>query len=110
MLAAAGLMILDNASTTKAGIILFGVGTASMYPNVMTLTPLRFGRDVALHTIGFQVSAAQLSAAVVPGLAGVISESAGLVAIPVLVTLIAALVIVLETALRTRIAHANTLA
>lgn len=108
MLIAALLMIPDAAWMTKVGVVLFGFGNAPMFPNLMTLTPLRYGREVAIHTIGFQVSAATAAAALVPSLAGFIAENTSLVAIPVTIAAIAVVVVVLESQLRKRTGFADT--
>src|SRR5699024_2385640 len=98
----------DAAWMTKVGVVLFGFGNAPMFPNLMTLTPLRYGREVAIHTIGFQVSAATAAAALVPSLAGFIAENTSLVAIPVTIAAIAVVVVVLESQLRKRTGFADT--
>src|SRR5699024_9295665 len=102
MLIAGILMIPDQAWMMKAGVVLFGLGNAPMFPNLMTLTPHRYGRETALHTIGFQVSAATAGVAIVPSVAGLISQSAGLIAIPITIVSIAIVVVLLEQQLRTR--------
>jgi fucose permease len=58
---------------------------ASIFPGLMAETPRRVGDDLAPHAVGFQVSAATLGVAVVPSVAGLISQRWGLDAIgPVL--------------------------
>ena len=68
----------------------------------MSLTPARLGQSVSLHAIGFQVSAAVLGAATIPALAGVLADKTNLTAIPWTLAAGAALVIGIETLLRTR--------
>jgi fucose permease len=108
MLVAGILMIPEQAWMMKTGVVLFGLGNAPMFPNLMTLTPHRYGRETALHTIGFQVSAATAGVAIVPSVAGLISQSAGLIAIPITIVLIAIVVVLLEQQLRTRTGFAST--
>ncbi len=108
MLIAALLMIPDSAWTMKVGVLLFGLGNAPMFPNLMTLTPHRFGREVAIHTIGFQVSAATAAGAIIPSLAGLIADHTALIAIPIIISIIAAIVVVLEMQLRARTGFADT--
>ena len=108
MLIAALLMIPDVAWMMKLGVVLFGLGNAPMFPNLMTLTPHRFGREVAIHTIGFQVSAATLAVAVIPSVAGLIAEATSLIAIPILVAAVAVVVVILESQLRSRTGFADT--
>lgn len=108
MLAGTMLMLPDAAWMTKVAVIVFGLGSAPMFPNLMTLTPHRFGRAVAIHAIGYQVSAATIAAAVVPTVAGLISERAGVVAIPVVLAVVAMAVVLLEGVLRSRTSHVAT--
>lgn len=108
MLIAALFLLPDAAWMTKLGVVLFGFGNAPMFPNLMTLTPHRYGREVAIHTIGFQVSAATAAAAIVPSTAGFIAENTNLIAIPIAITVIAVVVVILESRLRSRTGFADT--
>jgi fucose permease len=108
MLLAALLLIPDSAWTMKLGVVLFGLGNAPMFPNLMTLTPHRYGREVAIHTIGFQVSAATAAVAIIPGIAGVIAEATDLIAIPISISVVAVIVVLLEQQLRSRTGFADT--
>lgn len=108
MLIAALFLIPDAAWMTKLGVVLFGLGNAPLFPNLMTLTPHRYGRQVAIHTIGFQVSAATAAGAIVPSIAGLIAESTDLIAIPIIIAIIAVVVVILESQLRSRTGFADT--
>lgn len=108
MLIAALFLLPDAAWMTKLGVVLFGFGNAPMFPNLMTLTPHRYGREVAIHTIGFQVSAATLAVALIPSTAGLIAENTSLLAIPVTIAVIAVVVVILESQLRSRTGFADT--
>jgi fucose permease len=63
------------------GLVVLGLGLASIFPTLMTRTPQRLGRAQAAHAIGFQVSAAMLGAATLPSLTGVAAQAMGLEAI-----------------------------
>ena len=63
---------------TVAGLMLMGFWMAPLFPLLMTLTPRRLGSSVAVHAVGFQVSAAVLGGAVLPWIAGTWSQRAGL--------------------------------
>lgn len=65
------------------GLVLAGIGLAPVFPCLMTRTPQRLGTALSTHAIGFQVGAAMIGAAVVPGALGLIASRAGLEAIPV---------------------------
>lgn len=108
MLLGVALMIPDSATLMKIGVVIVGLGNAPMFPNLMTLTPHRYGRETAIHTIGFQVSAATAAAAIVPSAAGLLSQATGLIAIPITLTAIAILTVILERQLRTRTGFADT--
>ncbi|MBL8796612.1 MAG: MFS transporter [Planctomycetia bacterium] len=60
-----------------AGLALIGLALAPVYPCLMTRTPQRLGVHAA-HAVGFQVSAAMLGAAALPGTAGLFGERWGL--------------------------------
>jgi hypothetical protein len=63
---------------------------------------------VSLHSIGFQVSAAVLGGAAIPTFAGILAGRTSLSAIPWTIVVGAAIVVGLETLLRTR-ADGNSL-
>jgi fucose permease len=102
VLAGALLMIPDQKLLFQAGVLLFGLAMAPMFPTLMSLTPVRLGSRVALHAIGFQVSAATLGIVTIPTVAGLLADRTDLVAIPLVMTAGAAIVIALETLLRAR--------
>jgi fucose permease len=81
MLLGALLLTRDSAQLAIAGLIVFGLCEGPMFPTLMSLTPARLGSNVALHAIGFQVSAAVLGGAVLPTIAGLLSAQLGLGAI-----------------------------
>ncbi len=63
------------------GLGLLGFSLAPIFPGLMSETPRRVGDELAAHAVGFQVSAATLGVAMIPNLAGLISERLGLWAI-----------------------------
>lgn len=65
------------------GVALAGLGLAPAFPCLMSRTPRRLGPQVSAHAIGFQVGAAMIGAAAVPGVLGVMAGRAGLEAVPV---------------------------
>ena len=65
------------------GLSLMGLGLAPVFPCLMSRTPQRLGTELSRHAIGFQVGAAMIGAAAVPGLLGVIAGMRGLEAVPV---------------------------
>jgi fucose permease len=81
MLVAALLFTLDMPAFAIAGLMLFGLAEGPLFPTLMSLTPERLGSTIALHAIGFQVSAAVLGGAILPTVAGLLSAELGLAAI-----------------------------
>lgn len=65
-----------------AGLVLIGISNAPIFPALVAYTPQRVGREHAPNAIGFEIGAAGLGAAAVPGLAGVLGDTFGLELIP----------------------------
>jgi fucose permease len=79
------------------GLALLGLCLAPVFPLLISLTPARVGRDAADHVIGFQVSAACLGAAGVPGLTGLLTTWRGLEVVgPVLLFVAVSLLVLHE--------------
>jgi fucose permease len=77
ILGAIGFMIPIN-SISFAGLALIGFAQAPIFPLLVSETPKRLGPALATRAIGYQVAAAGLGIATLPGLAGVIAENWGL--------------------------------
>jgi len=60
------------------GLGLIGFSLAPIFPSLISQTPRRVGVPHAANTIGFQVAAAGIGIAALPGLAGVLAENLGL--------------------------------
>lgn len=93
MLIAALLFTSTEPRITIAGLLLLGLSEGPLFPTLMSLTPVRLGSHIALHAIGFQVSAAVLGGAIVPTVAGLLSTEYGLGAIGW--TLVAAILVLI---------------
>jgi fucose permease len=102
LLVGALMMTRDQVWVYQAGLLIFGLAMAPMFPTLMSLTPARLGPGVSLHAIGFQVSAAVLGGATIPSLAGVLADRTDLTAISWTLVTGAAMVIGIETLLRTK--------
>jgi fucose permease len=81
------------------GLALIGLACAPIFPSLIASTPRRIGPDHAANLIGFQIGAAGLGIALVPGLAGVLAERFGLEAFPPLLVVAAALLLLLHEAI-----------
>ena len=67
-------------------VSIIGFSLAPLFPGLVSATGSRVGEHHAANTIGMQISAAGLGAAVIPGLAGVLAQNISLEAIPVYLT------------------------
>jgi fucose permease len=75
-------------------VIIVGFAIAPIFPGLVSGTSARVGAAYAANTIGMQIAAAGLSAAVVPAFAGVLARRISLEVIPAfLVVLLAALLL-----------------
>lgn len=62
---------------TFAGLALIGFAMAPVFPLLTSATPRRLGERKAQHVVGFQVGAASLGIAALPGLAGILAARSG---------------------------------
>jgi fucose permease len=99
------LMVMDDPTAYRAGIMVVAFSNAALFPSLMSLTPERLGRAASIHAIGWQVSAATVGGALIPSIAGFVAESAGLVVIPIFMVVLSVLMIALEAAFRLRADH-----
>lgn len=86
ILALSGALLLWWNPFPQASIIAvsaIGFALAPIFPALVSGTSMRVGEKHAANTIGMQIAAAGLGAAVVPSLAGVLAENISLEAIPV---------------------------
>lgn len=100
--AAAGAALFASPLPVEAafvGLVLIGIGLAPVFPCLMTRTPQRLGPALSAHAIGFQVGAAMIGAAAVPGLLGLIAGARGLEAVPLGAAALAGAVWLLHEAL-----------
>jgi fucose permease len=82
-----------------AGLVLLGLALSPIFPCLMARTPARLGAALAPHAVGWQVSAAMVGAAAVPGLAGLAAGAWGLEAVALVVLAAAVLLFGLHEAL-----------
>jgi hypothetical protein len=87
------------AAGSFAGLVLAGLGLAPVFPCLMTRTPQRLGPALSAHAVGFQVGAAMVGAAAVPGVLGLVAGGVGLEAVPVGTVVLAGVVWLLHEGL-----------
>lgn len=91
------------------GLALMGFCFAPIFPLLISLTPARVGKLSSSQAIGFQVSAASLGAAGVPGVAGLLAKRFGLEVIgPVLLCVAVALLVLHEAIVRISRSRSDT--
>lgn len=61
------------------GLPLAGLGFAAVFPTLVSVTPARIGRIASTRTMGYQLAAANIGAAGVPWILGVVASARGLV-------------------------------
>lgn len=66
----------------RLGLVVLGLSLAPVFPTLMSRTPARLGPEVTHHAVGYQVSAATLGSAILPGGYGLLATRAGLEIIP----------------------------
>lgn len=81
------------------GLALAGLGLAPVFPCLMSRTPHRLGSNLSTHAVGFQIGAAMIGAAAVPGMLGVMAGLAGLEAVPIGAAVLFGLLLLLYEAL-----------
>lgn len=85
-------------------LALIGLGLAAIFPCLMTRTPERFGKALAAHAIGMQISAAMLGAAVLPSVSGFLAQRVGLQTIaPAAVMMALTMMLMHEILLKSRL-------
>ncbi|HEX8914018.1 MAG TPA: MFS transporter, partial [Humisphaera sp.] len=88
----------DSQAATALSAALLGFALAPIYPVLVSATPGRVGERFAAHAVGFEVSAATVGIAVVPGIGGVLAQRVGLEAVPPFILTITLLLLVLHEA------------
>jgi fucose permease len=73
-----GFLWWDPFELGAVGLPVAGLGFAAVFPTLVSLTPARIGRYRSTRTMGYQLAAANIGAAAIPWLLGVIAEARGL--------------------------------
>ena len=77
-LGALGIWLFPGPVASLCALIVVGVALAPVYPLLTSETPRRLGGDGITHAVGFQVAAAYLGTAALPGAAGWMASWIGL--------------------------------
>lgn len=65
-----------------AGLLLFGLGCAPVFPNLIHITPQRFGANYSQAVIGLQMAAAYVGATLMPPVVGWVGQAIGFSGLP----------------------------
>lgn len=90
---------------TMAALAIIGIGLSPVFPCLMTRTPERLGRHLSAHAVGFQVAAAMIGAAALPGILGLLAGQTGLESVPRATVFLATLLWLLHEVLLRRPDH-----
>ena len=100
LIAAGTALMLLSGGTIGAGVafILVGLGCAPIYPQIIQLTPTRFGEDAAPSLMGVQMACAYLGTTFFPPLTGLVIQNVSPSLLPVLLAaLLVAMAVAMET-------------
>jgi fucose permease len=76
-----GILWLDPWGLGVLGLPVAGLGLAAVFPMLVTLTPARIGLTRSTRSMGYQLAAANLGAAVLPWTLGLVAQARGLEAL-----------------------------
>jgi fucose permease len=76
-LAAIGWLWRDPWGLGVLGLPVAGLGFAGVFPTLVSVTPARLGRGRSTKAMGYQLAAANLGAATVPWVLGIVAENRG---------------------------------
>lgn len=88
-----------------AGALLLGFALAPIFPTLISVTPDRVGAYYAPQAIGFQIAAANVGVALLPGLVGVLARRQGLEVVCVFLVTGTVLLLFLDEAVASRRSH-----
>ena len=91
------LLPLPSSRAALAGLVVYGLGCAPVYPSIIHSTPANFGRENSQAIIGVQMASAYVGSAFMPPLFGLIAQRLSLKLYPLfLLLLLAALLVMTE--------------
>lgn len=78
---AAGIILFAlnvSVATNLLGVVILGFANAPVFPSLISVTPIQIGKEHTATAIGVQISMAMLGGALLPGVAGWLSDDFGL--------------------------------
>jgi fucose permease len=79
---------------------ILGIAVSLIFPLLLSLTPERVGSAMTTHTVGYGLAAGNIGAGAIPALTGLVLQSAGLVVLGPILTLLAVVMMVLHAVSR----------
>ena len=73
-----GVVWVDPVGLGQIGLPIAGLGFAAVFPTLVAVTPARIGRDRSTRSMGYQLAAANIGAASIPWVLGLVAGSYGL--------------------------------
>lgn len=92
------LLVASNAGNlvSVAGAALLGFALAPIFPTLISITPDRVGAHFAPQAVGFQVAAANVGIALLPGMVGVLARRHGLEVVGVYLVVASLVLLLME--------------
>ena len=82
------LLPLRSDLPSLAGLVIFGLGCAPVYPSIIHSTPANFGKDNSQAIIGVQMASAYVGSTFMPPLFGLIAQHLSLKLFPIYLALL----------------------
>ena len=89
------LLFIPTNVTSLFGLVVFGIGSAPIYPCIIHSTPARFGEDKSQALIGVQMASAYTGTCLMPPLFGLIANHISISLFPVFLSVLTVSMIVL---------------
>ena len=93
---AAVLLLPVGQWAAMAGLVIFGIGCAPVYPCIIHATPARFGAEKSQAFIGVQMASAYLGTTLMPPVFGLIGENLSMGLFPVFLLAVLAVMILMH--------------
>ncbi|MBJ7552919.1 MFS transporter [Marinomonas spartinae] len=89
-----------SSALAKIGLILIGLGCASIFPNTIHMTPKRFGSSASQAIIGLSMASAYVGLMLVPPVLGAVARFFTFASLPVILMIMTAIILLTTERLR----------
>ena len=73
----------DNTFISGGALFLIGLGNGPVFPNLIHMIPINFGREISQSVIGFQMAASYIGIMLAPALFGIIAQKSSTAFFPI---------------------------